>query len=107
MKLCHSRPQPETPNALYVMRLDGEIDLGNSAATGDWILHELDASGCRAALVDCSGLKFLDATGMSMMLRIQHHAEDAHVTLVWSRLAGLPLRAIRVVGLDHQLALIA
>ena len=106
MDLCHARPAPGTPNELYVLRLEGEIDLGNSLATGEWIVHELDESQCRTALVDCSGLTFLDATGMSMMLRIQHHAQMAHVVLVWSRLRGLPLRAIRTVGLDEHLALI-
>jgi hypothetical protein len=29
------------------------------------------------------------------------------VVLAWSRLRGLPLRAIQIVGLDERLALIA
>jgi anti-anti-sigma factor len=106
MSVCHVRPEPGTPNELYVLRLGGEIDLGNSRATGESIVHELDESGCRTALVDCSGLKFLDATGLSMMLRVQHHAEMTNVVLVWSRLRGLPLRVIRIAGLDEHLALI-
>jgi anti-anti-sigma factor len=106
MKLEYA-PRTSETHHLFVVRLAGEIDIANSLATGEWILHELEASACDAALIDCSRLTFVDATAMSMMLRVQHHAQMAHVVLAWSRLRGLPLRAIRTVGLDEQLALIA
>jgi anti-anti-sigma factor len=106
MKLEYA-PRSSEGHRLFVLRLAGEIDIANSLATGAWILDELAESGCEAALVDCSRLTFVDATGMSMMLRVQHHAQMSHVVLAWSRLRGLPLRAIRAVGLDEQLALIA
>jgi anti-anti-sigma factor len=106
MKLEYA-PRTSGRHQLFVLRLAGEIDIANSLATGEWILHELEESACDAALVDCSRLAFVDATGMSMMLRVQHHARMSHVVLAWSRLHGVPLRAIRAVGLDEQLALIA
>jgi hypothetical protein len=37
-----------------------------------------------------------------MMLHVQHQADRAGVTLAWTRLGGLPLRTIQLVGLvDH------
>jgi anti-anti-sigma factor len=112
MKVCELHPETTsgdepTGNELHVVRLEGEIDLANSWWTGERILRELQTSGCAAALVDCSGLTLVDATGLAMMLHVQQDAELAHVSLVWSRLHGLPLRAIRIVGLDEQLVLIA
>ena len=106
MKLEYA-PRSSERHHLSVLRLVGEIDIANSLGTGEWILHELEEARCEAALVDCSRLTFVDATGMSMMLRVQHHAQMSHVVLAWSRLRGLPLQAIRAVGLDEQLAMIA
>ena len=105
MKLDHR--EPTRHGSLHVVRLEGEIDVANAGPIGERILRELGTSGCDAALVDCSGLVFLDATGMSMMLRVQQRADQAHVVLAWSRLRGLPLLAVRLVGLDERLALIA
>jgi anti-anti-sigma factor len=92
-------------SVLRIVRLDGEIDLANAERTGDGLLGVVHESGTEAVLVDCRALTFLDASGLSMMLHVQHEADDTGIALAWSHLAGLPLRAVRLVGLADHLRL--
>ena len=93
--------------SLRVVRLEGEIDLGNSDEIGDRILRTFaGAPPCNAALIDCNGVTLLGASGMAMMLHVQHVAEQQSIAVGWSRLHGLPLRAVQAVGLDTELTLL-
>lgn len=90
-----------------MVRLDGEIDLGNATEIGERLLHAFSgAPPCNAALIDCNGVTLLGASGMGMMLHVQHQAERRSIAVGWSRLHGLPLRAVQVVGLDAELTLL-
>lgn len=97
----------EDSGSLRVFRLHGEIDLENSDTIGDRILIGLGgAPPCNAALIDCDGVTLLGASAMSMMVRVQREAEVCSITVGWSRLHGLPLRALCEVGLHRRLTLL-
>jgi anti-anti-sigma factor len=96
----------ERGSTTRILHLDGEIDLANAGTVAHELLDELELGSCGSVLVDCRDLRFLDACGMSMMLRVQQRAAEVHVALVWSHLGGLPLRVVRVVGLDGYLRIV-
>jgi anti-anti-sigma factor len=93
-------------SVLHIFRLGGEIDMANAERVGTEILELVEEDGCDAVLVDCRSLTFLDASGLSMMLRAQRHADAVGVTLAWSRLSGLHLRALELVALADHLRIV-
>jgi anti-anti-sigma factor len=95
------------PHTMRIVRLEGEVDLATSAAMRDKLLAEIAEPGCHAVLVDCLSLRLLSACGMDAMLDVQRFADAIGIALAWSRLPPVPLRSIRLLGLDRELRIIA
>jgi anti-sigma B factor antagonist len=57
-----------------VLALDGELDLA-SAPGLEQELREIEATGPDRILIDLRGLRFMDCTGLAVMLRAQQSAE--------------------------------
>jgi len=62
-------PQHET---CYV-ELEGELDLSNAHAV-DKVLKGLDGGSAERVILDLSGLRFVDSTGLVMLLRATNRA---------------------------------
>lgn len=83
-----------------------EIDIANAAAIRARLRAELD-TGIAGLIIDMSGTRFCDSTGLSVLVRVQHQAEARQT---WLRLvlpddAGRgPVRKIfAITRLDHVL----
>jgi anti-sigma B factor antagonist len=78
-----------------VITLSGELDL---ATVG--ILREAFSSVDGSDLiVDCTGLQFLDSTGIAVFVSARHEREQAGRTLALRNVSGIPRRALEVCGL--------
>ncbi|MFJ8660141.1 STAS domain-containing protein [Streptomyces sp. NPDC093795] len=58
--------RPDTPSGTVVLAVRGELDYGTSAPLRD-ALEENTGSG--RVVVDCSGLRFCDSTGLNLLLK--------------------------------------
>jgi anti-anti-sigma factor len=93
--------EPGAPGSTTV-RLEGDIDVGNSAAIGDKLVGVVDR-GSGTVVVVCSGIRFVESRGLAMMARVQRYADDAGCRLTWRALPLHVLRSIHMTGLDRYL----
>jgi anti-sigma B factor antagonist len=88
--------------ALYAIRLEGELDVG----TVELLQHELATgleSACERVLVDLSGLRFIDSTGLWILLEAQSLGEQTGDRVAFLRPRGSALRVLEIAGLDQRL----
>ena len=96
-------PSPVPPPV--VVELTGEIDIENALAVGDGLCAEIDAPTSAAVIVDCAQVTFVESRGLAMMARVQRHAQESGVSLVWWRPNESVLSVIRIAGLDPYLTI--
>ena len=86
---------------VVVARVGGELDLSNSAATGDAIEAAMPPSA-RALVVDLSQLTFLDSSGVAMLFRlvrrVGEHRQQLHVVAPEGQAVG---RVLEIVEFDR------
>jgi stage II sporulation protein AA (anti-sigma F factor antagonist) len=56
-------------------RVDGPLDVAASDSFGQR-LHALLGAGCRALILDLSGVQFVDSAGVRALLRLRDEAEQ-------------------------------
>ncbi len=83
--------------------ISGEIDIDNALALGDELSAEMTRVGSGDFVVDCSAVTFVGSRGLAMMARVQRHAEELGVSLVWLRPNERILHLIGLAGLDPYL----
>jgi anti-anti-sigma factor len=98
---------PTSATELQVVRLEGELDAASAASAFGAVFDALGRRRTSAVLVDCFGISLLTAAALTMMIRAQRRADARGVMLVFARLRDLPLRTVRITGLDRRLTLIA
>jgi anti-anti-sigma factor len=84
------------------LRLAGELDLA-SAATLSACLDGQLAEGRRHLGVDLTELTFIDATGLSVLVRAHHQLLEHRGALVIVEMSDRCRQLIGLVGLDHTL----
>ncbi|WP_232665202.1 STAS domain-containing protein [Pseudonocardia sp. TRM90224] len=95
--ITHPRP------ALSLVGVGGEIDMAATPQLDVSLDDELHVGSCRGLILDMSEVTFLDAHGISSMLRARSTARSRRIRMeVVIRLTGSG-RPIALLGLDRQL----
>ncbi|MEJ3651926.1 STAS domain-containing protein [Actinomycetes bacterium KLBMP 9759] len=95
--ITHPRP------ALSLVGVGGEIDMAATPQLDVRLDDELHDERCRSLILDMSEVTFLDAHGISSMLRARSTARARRIRMeVVIRLTGSG-RPIALLGLDRQL----
>jgi anti-anti-sigma factor len=85
------------------VRLDGELDL-SSALTFDDELRRIEADGANKRLVlDLKGLKFMDSTGLRLILAAHARARRRGSRLVIEHASNAIRRIFRLTGMMDRL----
>lgn len=77
---CEVQPDRER----VIVRLGGELDLGVAPQVEATVLELLDA-GCSGIVVDLRELRFMDSTGLRMLITAQRAAEQRSCALALIR----------------------
>jgi anti-sigma B factor antagonist len=102
-----------TPNASLefeegdplIARLGGEIDIANAGPFGDQLRTRASGPG-RGLVVDCSGVGFMDSSGIRMLLGVARHTEERERSMVVVVPEGSSLwRILDIAGLGDLLAI--
>jgi anti-anti-sigma factor len=82
-----------------VVTLTGDLDLATVTTLRD-VLQQVDGADL---VVDCTDLRFLDSTGISLFVSIHTDRERAGRTMILRNVAGIPRRALELCGLLETL----
>ena len=91
------------PAGAYV-KLRGELDLA-TAPDLEQLLDQLRRDGHRQVTVDVSGLEFVSAAGLSVLLGADHALHAAGGRLVLTRPTRMAHRILAITGLDTTLTI--
>jgi anti-anti-sigma factor len=84
------------------LRVSGEIDLG-TAPQLESALSDAICDGTAAVTVDLSDVDFIDSTGVSVLVRSAHRAEQSGVMVRVEGAHGIVARVLRVTGVASYL----
>ncbi|MER6059593.1 STAS domain-containing protein [Streptomyces sp. NPDC001792] len=87
-----------------VARVRGEMDHHTASTTTPKFLELVDA-GARYIVLDMSGVRFCDSSGLNVLLAARRHAERAGATLVLACLAPFLRQVFQMTGVDQVLHL--
>ncbi len=90
-------------NRDLTLHLSGEIDHHGVKGLLEDLARELDAALPRDLAVDCSGVTFMDSSGIAVLLRLWQRMEALGGSI---RVAGVreqPGRVLRAAGLERML----
>jgi anti-anti-sigma factor len=88
-------------NGHQIIAVAGEIDICTAPAVHAYLLKAADitfGNGDSGLVVDLSAVTFMDASGLTALLRADHHARRAGERL---RLAAPTARIIRLLEITH------
>lgn len=88
-----------------VLSVSGELDLASSPML-DQELARLAAAEPALLVLDLRGLAFMDSTGLSVLVRAHHHAEQAGRRLVLVRGGPQVQRLLNLTGLADRLPIV-
>jgi anti-sigma B factor antagonist len=95
----------EQRNGAVHLRLTGELDLATSRAF-ESALARLEADRPPVAIIDLSGLGFIDSTGLSAVMRASQRADDRGGRLAIVRGPAAVHRVFEMTGLDRSLEIL-
>jgi anti-anti-sigma factor len=83
--------------------LSGEIDLASAPAVWDALAPALEDADC--VVVDLSNVRFIDSTGLSVLVRAHRRLTNNGGTLVVQSPSEMAGRVLRITGLDSVFGL--
>ena len=92
---------PHSEDGVVVLRVVGEIDLATVGRLRHH-LHKQVPSAYRVVIVDCSGVSFLAACGVGLLIEIVEQARAEGMALWLVANGRVVLRALEVTGADKQ-----
>jgi anti-sigma B factor antagonist len=82
--------------------LDGELDLAARDSVERAIGEAVHAEGTRTVVVDLSGVRFIDSSGVAMLLKGRRHADAASVAYRVDAASGIVRQVLGLTGvLEH------
>ena len=84
------------------VELSGELDI-SSAGSVESRLLDLERTEPARVFLDLRGLRFIDSTGLSMIINADGRARKAGRRLTIVSGEGVPRRILRTVGLEDRL----
>ncbi|MGH2987450.1 MAG: STAS domain-containing protein [Solirubrobacterales bacterium] len=86
----------------YTIRLSGELDVGNSELVDEALL-KAEATDAPRVLLDVEELRFIDSTGLRVILRATRRAEQTGHRLRLTRGRDYVADMFRLTALDRTL----
>ncbi|MEV1242428.1 STAS domain-containing protein [Nonomuraea sp. NPDC050022] len=107
MTITHAVPLPRAvgASAPTTIQLSGEIDIFTSKELRQSLVAALTTS-TSTLIIDLSGVSFCDATGLGILVGIQHRARAQGITLALAGPRPFMLNLLRVSGLDRSLPIV-
>ncbi|WP_449060246.1 STAS domain-containing protein [Planomonospora algeriensis] len=103
MTAAGTRPSGATrPSAPTTVRLSGEIDILTAGALRERLLDALRHS-TGPLVLDLSEVSFCDASGLSVLVGVQHRARELGAILILTAPRPHMSRILRITGLDRGL----
>ena len=90
---------PHSEDGVVVLRVVGEIDLATVGRLRDH-LHKQLSGAYRVVIVDCTGVSFLAACGIGLLIEIADRARAEGMALWLVANGRVVLRALEVTGAD-------
>lgn len=94
----------ETGDEATVLRLHGELDMATSPALTQAFTDAIDGGG-KAMVVDLASLRFMDSTGIAVLLAAGRRADEAGCSFEVRSPRRPVLKALRLTGVDRILAI--
>jgi anti-anti-sigma factor len=88
--------------SLYAIRLEGELDVGTVELLQDELAAGLESS-CERVLVDLGALRFIDSTGLWVLLEAQTLGEQTGDRVAFLRPNGTAGRVFEIACVDQRL----
>ncbi|MEA2405796.1 MAG: anti-sigma factor antagonist [Thermoleophilaceae bacterium] len=88
------------------IQLTGELDI-SSAGSVETRLLDIERSEPARVIIDLRGIRFIDSTGLSMIINADGRARKAGRRLTIVSGDGVPRRILRTVGLEDRLDVVA
>jgi anti-anti-sigma factor len=89
--------------SVFLIELYGELDLA-SAPELEQVIERAEDTDAAEILIDLSGLKFIDSTGISLLTTASARSSDGRLKLL--RATGQVERVLKLCGLDEKLPFI-
>ncbi len=93
-------------NRTLTVALTGEIDHHRVKGLLRDLEQELDEVLPLQLTVDCSGVPFMDSSGIAVLLRLWQRMEALEGTMTVTGLADQPARVLRAAGIQRLIALV-
>ena len=84
------------------VRVVGDLDLHTAPILRD----RMQELGPVDVVVECDELRFVDSTGVSLLVRMHHDLRSRGRTLRLRGVAGVPRRTLEILGLTETLGLV-
>ncbi|GAA2086698.1 STAS domain-containing protein [Actinomadura alba] len=100
-------PRPPTHAEQKIVELHGEIDITEVPALRERLNLALDATAERHGriIIDLTGVTFLDASGLAVLIGVQRRARRLHVPMCLAAPGPQVRRILRITGLDRSLVI--
>jgi anti-sigma B factor antagonist len=87
---------------LFAIELFGELDLA-SAPELEALIARAEETSATTILIDLSALRFIDSSGIGVLMRASEHSLSNGDRLRFLRATGQVERVLALCGLDHLL----
>lgn len=95
-----------THNRMLTISLSGDIDHHRVKGLLQNLDQELDEVLPRQVVVNCSGVTFMDSSGIAILLRLRQRMEALSGTLQVTGLNEQPARVLRAAGLHRLIPIV-
>ena len=95
-----------THNRILTISLSGDIDYHRVKGLLQNLDQELDEVLPRQVVVNCSGVTFMDSSGIAILLRLRQRMEALSGTLQVTGLNEQPARVLRAAGLHRLIPIV-
>lgn len=90
-----------THNRMLTISLSGDIDHHRVKGLVRELEQEIDEVLPRQLMVDCSGITFMDSSGIAVLLRLWQRMEELGGTIHVTGLPDQPARVLRAAGIQR------
>jgi anti-sigma B factor antagonist len=97
--------EDRTQGRVESLALEGDVDVASVPARSETLFGILDRGECAELHVDCSGISFIDARGLSMMARAQRIADERGCRLHWINPSAQLLKMLTITGMYEYLSI--
>ncbi|WP_017603975.1 STAS domain-containing protein [Nocardiopsis alkaliphila] len=86
-----------------VLTLDGEIDMATEARFQEAVTEALTTQPHGRVVLDCTDLRFIDSSGLRVLIRAHKAAKEQQALLVIAAASPRVLQTLRITSLDTRI----